>query len=147
MYGVRTMNDRVDQSLARRRFSMLLLVLFAAVAFGLAVIGVYGVVAFLVGQGRREIGIRVALGATPRNILSFVIRQGAALALVGTAIGLVAATAFARFIESLLFGVTARDVPTFVAVAVMLTAVATLASLIPAFRAARVDPTESLRSE
>jgi ABC-type antimicrobial peptide transport system permease subunit len=147
MYYVRTMQQRVDESLARRRFSMLLLAVFASVALALATIGIYGVMAYFVNQGRREIGIRMALGATQRNILSLVVRQGMALALCGIAIGLAGAVLLTRLIGSLLFGVEATDPVTFVGIALLLALVALLASYIPARRAARVDPLVALRYE
>jgi predicted permease len=147
MYYIRTMQQRVDESLARRRFSMLLLVVFAGVALALATIGIYGVMAYLVNQGTREIGIRVALGATRRNIVSLVVRQGMALALSGVAIGLAGAFLLTRLIRSLLFGVQATDPVTFVGIALLLGLVALLASYIPARRASRVDPLVALRYE
>jgi len=147
MYYVRTMQQRVDESLARRRFSMLLLAVFAGVALALATIGIYGVMAYLVNQGTREIGIRVALGATRRNIVSLVVRQGMALALSGVAIGLAGAVMLTRLIRSLLFGVEATDPVTFVGIALLLGLVALLASYIPARRASRVDPLVALRYE
>ncbi len=147
MYGVRTMAERVDESLARRRFSMLLLTLFAALALGLASIGTYGVLAYLVSQGTREIGIRLALGATPRRILVLIVRHGMSVALAGVALGVAGAFLLTRFMRTLLFGVTASDPLTFAAIAGLLTLVALFASYLPARRAARIDPMVSLRSE
>src|SRR6185436_13803373 len=134
IYNVRTMVQRVDESLARRRFSMLLLTLFAALALGLATIGIYGVIAYLVAQGTRELGIRMALGATPDAVLLMIVRHGLAFALT-------------RFMRSQLFGVAAADPATFVTVSLLLTGVALAASYIPARRAAAIDPIVSLRSE
>jgi len=147
MYYVRTMEQRVDESLARRRFSMLLLGVFASVALALATIGIYGVMAYLVNQGIREIGIRMALGATQRNILSLVVWQGMALALSGVTLGLVAAFLLTRLIRSLLFGVQATDPFTFAGIALLLVMIALFASYIPAQRAARIDPLMSLRCD
>ena len=147
MYYVRTMRQHVDESLARRRFSMLLLGVFAGVALVLATIGIYGVNAYLVSQNTREIGIRVALGATERNILGMVVRHGMTLALSGVAIGLTGAFLLTRLIRSLLFGVAAFDPFTFVGVSLLLALVALLASYISARRAARIDPMVSLRCD
>jgi len=147
MYNVGTMTERIDQSLARRRFSMTLLGLFAGVALVLGIMGVYAVMAYLVSQGTREIGIRMALGATPRDILSLVVRQGMVLAFSGVGIGLVGAFALTRFMRSLLFGIDASDAFTFTATPLLLTFVSLVASYIPARRAARIDPVVSLRWE
>ncbi len=147
VYGVRTMSHRVEDSLARRRFSMLLLTLFASLALGLAAIGVYGVMAYLVSQGARELGIRMALGATPRRILIMVVRQGLAVAAVGVGIGLISAFGLTRLMRRLLFGTEATDPLTFAAIALLLAAIALVASFVPALRAARIDPMVSLRSE
>lgn len=144
MYHVRTMADRVDASLARRRFSTLLLTLFAAVALALAALGVYGVIAYLVSQGTREVGIRIALGATPARIQALVVRQGMGMTAVGLSLGFVGALALTELMASLLFGVGARDPFTFVAIASLLTIVALAASYLPARRAARIDPVEAL---
>ena len=137
----------MSESLARKRFSMLLLAVFASFALVLATIGIYGVMAYLVNQGTREIGIRMALGASQRNVLSLVVRQGMALAVSGVMIGLAAALLLARLIRSLLFGVEATDPITFAAISFLLLLAALLVSYIPAQRAARVDPMVSLRSE
>jgi predicted permease len=147
IYHAMTMEQRVQESLARRRFSMLLLSLFAGLAVALAMIGIYGVVSYMVNQGTREIGIRLALGATPRAILHLVIGRGMALAIPGVLIGLLGSLVFTRMMRSLLFGVGPTDPLTFVAIPSLLIAVALLASYIPAQRATRVDPTVSLHSE
>ncbi len=147
IYGVRTMTQRVDDSLAARRFSMLLLTLLAAIALGLATIGVYGVMAYLVNQGVRELGIRMALGATPGAILRLIVGQGLSVALAGVTLGLLGALAVTRLMSSLLFGVEAHDPITFSTMALLLTLVAGAATALPAFRAARIDPMVSLRSE
>jgi predicted permease len=147
LYKVRTMSQRVDDSLARRRFIMLLLGLFAALALALATIGIYGVIAYLVGQGTREIGIRIALGAMRGDILRLIIGQGMAMALTGVALGLAGAFVFSRLVRAFLFGIGANDAVTFAAVPLLLTVVALMASYVPARRAARIDPMISLRCE
>jgi ABC-type antimicrobial peptide transport system permease subunit len=141
------MEQRVNESLARRRFSMMLLGVFAGIALGLATIGIYGVMAYLVSQGTRELGIRIALGASSRNILSLVIRQGMVLAVSGVTIGLAAAFVLARLIRSLLFGVEATDPITLAGISLLLAMITLLACYIPAQRAARIDPLISLRCE
>ena len=147
MYYVRTMGQRVDESLARRRFSMLLLGVFASVALVLATIGVYGVTTYLVNLGTRELGIRIALGASERHVLSLVVRQGMALALSGVTVGLAAAFLLTRLIRSLLFGVAATDPFTFVGISLLLAIVTLLATYIPAHRATQIDPMISLRQD
>jgi predicted permease len=147
MYSVRTMDDRVQESLARRRFSMLLLGIFAGVALVLATIGIYGVMAYLVNQGTREIGIRMAIGATQREIERLVVFQGMTLAVAGVGIGLAAAFVFARLMRSLLFGISTADPVTFAGISLLLTFVALLVTYIPARRAARIDPILCLRAE
>jgi predicted permease len=147
VYNVRAMGERVAESLARRRFAVRLLTLFAALGLGLSTIGVYGVIAYLVSQGTRELGIRIALGATPVGIVLMIVRQGMTLVLVGVSAGLIGALGVARLMRRLLFQVEAVDPATFAGVAVLLTLVTLVASLIPAARAARIDPIASLRSE
>ena len=147
LYQVRTMEQRVEESLARRRFSLVLLGLFAALALGLAAIGVYGVMAFLVNQSAREIGIRIALGATSGGILALVLRRAMALALSGIALGVAAAIPLARLLRGMLFGVRESDTLTFAAASVALAAVALVASYLPARRASRIDPLLSLQPE
>jgi predicted lysophospholipase L1 biosynthesis ABC-type transport system permease subunit len=147
MYNVRTMSERVVESLTRRRFAMQLLALFAGVALALATIGIYGVMSYLVNQGTRELGIRLALGATPATILWFIGKQTALLAVTGVACGLAGALVMTGFMQSLLFEIAPRDPATFAAIAVGLGSVALVAGLVPAGRAARIDPLVSLRSE
>ncbi len=147
MYGVKAMTERVAELLARRKFSMLLLGILAGVALVLATIGTYGVMAYLVNQGTRAIGIRMALGATQGDILRLVVAHGMTLALSGVAIGLAAAFLFSRLMRSLLFGIDASDPATFLAISVLLALVALAATYIPARRAARVDPILCLRAE
>ena len=147
MYYVRTMEQRVNESLARQRFSMMLLGVFASVALVLATIGIYGVMAYLVNQGTRELGIRIALGASPGNILRLVVRQGMVLAFSGVAIGLVAAFLLVRLMRSMLFGVEVTDPITFTGISLLLAIIALLACYIPAQRAARIDPMISLRCD
>jgi len=147
MFDVLTMEQRIAGSLARRRFTTTLLGVFAGLALVLATVGIYGIMAYLVNQGTREIGIRMALGATQRTILRLIVSQGLKLALSGVAIGVVASFAFGRLISGLLFGVTASDPVTFGAIAALLILIALIASYIPARRAARIDPMVSLRSE
>ena len=147
MYRVRTMDQRVDESLARRRFAMLLLTLFAALALGLAAVGIYGVMAYLVSQGARDLGIRLALGASPREVLLLIVRGGMTTAIAGVVIGVAGAMLAAGFMRSLLFGVEPLDPVTFSAIPALLTLVALAASYLPARRAARIDPVVCLRSE
>jgi ABC-type antimicrobial peptide transport system permease subunit len=121
--------------------------IFAAVALLLASVGIYGVVAYSVVRRTQEIGIRMALGANTRSVLALVLGQGSRLALVGIGCGLVGAAAFVRFLKSMLFGISPVDPFTFVAVAAVLGSAAVLASVIPARRAARVNPIRALRQE
>ena len=144
---VRTMEQLVETSLGQRRLSTLLLSLFAAIALSMASIGIYGVMSYSVTQRGREIGVRMALGAQRSSVLTLVLRQGMLLTLLGVAIGLAGAFAVTRLLESQLFGVPASDPATFVAVALLLSAIAAAATLIPAWRASKMDPVEALRSE
>jgi ABC-type antimicrobial peptide transport system permease subunit len=147
MYYVRTMEQRVDESLGRRRFSMLLLGVFASVALVLATIGIYGVMNYLVNQGIRELGIRIALGASQRDILSLVVGQGMALSLFGVTLGLAAAFLLTRLIRSMLFGVAPTDPFTFAGISLLLAMITLLATYIPAQRATQIDPVTSLRQD
>jgi predicted permease len=142
-----TMNDTIANSLADRRSLMILLDVFAVVALVLASIGLYGVISYLVGQRTQELGIRLALGASRMNILSLVLSHGMKMALIGVALGLVAAFGLTRLLSNLLYGVSATDPITFVAIAFLVTTVAVLACLLPARRATKVDPLVALRYE
>jgi len=146
VYDVSSMDQRLYGSLARQRFSMSLLGVFAVIALVLAAIGVYGVMAYSVNQRTHEIGVRMALGAHPGAILRLVIRQALILASLGVVVGLIGAFAFTRVLSSLLFGVGARDLFTFAVTPLLLGAIASLASYIPARRAAKVDPMIALKS-
>ena len=149
VYGFRTMDEIISSSVAARRFSMILLGVFAGLALILASVGIYGVISYLAGQRTHEIGVRVALGAQRRDVLRLVVGQGAGMALTGVAAGLAAAFALTRFMArySLLFRVSATDPLTFAVVAVLLTLVALAACYLPARRAMRVDPVVALRDE
>src|SRR5579863_429651 len=147
LYHVATLLQVLSESLASRRFNMLLLGIFAGIALPLATVGIYGVMAFSVTQRTHEIGIRMALGAQKGDVLRMVVGQGLKLALIGVAIGIAGALALTRFLSSLLYGVKPIDPLTFVAVSLILTAVALLASYMPARRATKVDPMVALRYE
>jgi predicted permease len=144
-----TMNARIDDSQSAwiHRFSAWLVGGFAAIALVLSVIGLYGVIAYSVGQRTREIGIRMAFGAQPQSVNRMVLREAAFLTSLGIIIGLACAVAASNMLKSLLFGVQSWDIPTLVAVAMVLSAVALFASYIPARRAAGVNPVEALRAE
>ena len=147
VYEIRSMQDRLYDSLARQRFSTTMLSVFAGLALVLAAIGIYGVMAYLVNQGAREMGIRIALGATPRNILLLVVKSGMTLALCGVASGLAGALLLTKAMGSLLYGIDATDPFTYISISGMLMAIALVACYFPARRAARVDPMISLRCE
>ena len=147
VYDISTMEQRVQDSMTRQRFAMTMLGAFAIFAMILAAIGIYGVMSFLVTQSTADIAIRVALGARRASILSLVVRQGMGLAIMGIAVGLVAALGLTRTMNSLLFGVKPTDPPTFLWVLAMLLLVALSACLVPAARAMRIDPMTALRTE
>jgi putative ABC transport system permease protein len=149
LFQVNTMEELLadSPSVFERRYLLLLLGALAASALALAVVGLYGVIAYSVAQRTQEIGIRVALGAQMRDILALVVGQGMKLALAGVAVGLAGAFGFTRLLSALLFGISATDPATFSLVAVLLLVVALLACWAPARRAARVDPMVALRYE
>jgi putative ABC transport system permease protein len=145
--SVRTMEEVYDKSIARISFTLVMLGIAGAMALALGIIGIYGVMSYTVSQRKREIGIRLALGAQSGNVLQMVLKQGAKLTLVGVAIGIGAAFGLTRLMTHLLFGVAAHDPLTFVAVAALLLLIALLACYIPARRAALVNPMVALRCE
>ena len=147
VFDIQTMPSRMSASMARQRFSTIMLGAFAVFALILAVVGVYGVMSHLVTQGAHDIGVRMALGAERRSILLMVLRQGMELTVAGSILGIIGAIALTRVMASLLFGVSTTDVTTFTAVPLMLIATAAIASYIPALRATRVDPVVALRDE
>jgi len=144
---VRTLTQHLSQSVAPQRFNTLLLTLFAAVALFLAVVGIYGVMSYVVTQRSHELGIRMALGAERNSLLRLVMGQGMTLALWGVAIGLAASFALTRLIASQLYGVTPTDPLTLVGAALLFFAVALLACVVPGLKATRVDPMVALRYE
>jgi len=145
--SVTTMEQQLSEQLSPRRFQTTLLTIFSLVALLLAGVGIFGLLHYSVAQRTHEIGIRMALGAHPREIVKLVVKDGAKLAVAGLVIGAIAATAVTRFMKSLFFGVTSTDPATFVSVVILLMMVALLACYVPAHRAARVDPTVALRYE
>ncbi len=147
MYRVFTMEQLVDRSMARLSFTMLTLFTASALALVLGAVGIYGTISYAVSRRTREIGVRMALGATAENVRRMVVAQGGRVALVGVVIGLVAAALSARVLESLLFEVRARDPLVFAAVSVVTVGVALVASYLPARRASAVDPVEAIRTE
>jgi putative ABC transport system permease protein len=147
IYNVRTLEDMIDKSTARPQFQLLLLGSFAALALLMASLGLYGVMSYAVTQRTREIGIRMAFGAKPRDVLKLVVGGGLTLTLGGVAVGLIAAFALTRVMASLLFGVSATDPLTFGVVPLLIIGVSFLACYIPARRATKVDPMIALRYE
>lgn len=142
-----SMEGQIEIQTSARRFRTWLLGLFAALAMLLSAVGIYGVIGYSAAQRTHEIGIRMALGAPRSTVLSMILRQGMALALVGLGVGLGASVALTRLISALLFGVAPTDPTTFAVVAVILLAVAGGATLFPALRAMRVNPLAALRAE
>ena len=144
---VRSMEQVQGDSIADRRLTVWLLGVFAALAIVLAAVGIYGVISFSVARRTREIGVRMALGASRADVLRMIVREGMRTAAIGLAAGLVAALALTRVMRSILYEVTATDPAVFAAIALLLAAVAALASYIPARRATRIDPIAALRYE
>ncbi|HXJ93930.1 MAG TPA: ABC transporter permease [Terriglobia bacterium] len=147
IFDVRTMERVVSDSVAGRRFSMLLLGVFAGLALVLAAVGIYGVISYTVTQRTHEIGIRMALGAERSNVLTLVVEDGLRLLLIGVGVGLAAALGLTRLMSSMLYGVRPTDIATFATVSLLLAGVALLASYVPARRATKVDPMVALRCE
>jgi ABC-type antimicrobial peptide transport system permease subunit len=141
------MESVFGDSVSRQRFLSLLLAIFAGVALALAAIGTYGVLSYLVTERQREIGIRVALGASTAGIVRLVLRQGMSITLTGLAIGILGALTLAKVVQTLLFGVKPTDPVTYVGVGLMILVVALIACLVPANRAMRVDPLVAIRNE
>jgi putative ABC transport system permease protein len=147
IYDMRTMDEVRAASVAERRFILILVMAFGGLALTLAAVGVYGVMALVVSERTQEMGIRLALGARPLQVLGLVVQQGLRLAVVGVAIGLAASVALTPLMSGLLFGVSATDPAALVAVPLVLLAIATVACVVPARRAMRVDPVTALRYE
>jgi putative ABC transport system permease protein len=147
VFGVRTMDEYLERTLTSKRLMMIVLALFAAVALTLAAVGIYGVMSYAVAQRTSEIGLRMALGAHPRDVLRLVVGQGVLLTIAGLVLGIGAAWWLTRLMTTLLFDVSATDPLTFAGVAMLLASVAFLATWIPARRAANVDPLVALRHE
>jgi len=147
VYEIRTMRDRMSDSLARQRFSTIMLAAFAVFALILGAVGVYGVMSYMVTQGTHDIGVRIALGAQRNSIVRLVVRRGMEMATAGIVIGLIGAAALTRVMASLLFGVSAIDIVTFSVVPLILAAIALVATYLPARRATQVDPMVALRAE
>ncbi|HEV8139891.1 MAG TPA: FtsX-like permease family protein, partial [Pyrinomonadaceae bacterium] len=147
VYALKPMTEYLRDSLSRRRFNLILLTIFSCIALTLAAVGIYGVISYGVTQRTHEMGIRMALGAKPRDVLKLVIRQAMLMTLGGVGIGLLAAWALTRLMKSLLFNVGVTDPLTFAAIALLMTLIAMLAVLLPARRATKVDPLVALRYE
>ena len=147
MINVQTMEEIIAESLAARRVSMIVLCVFAALALGLASMGIYGVISYLVGQRTHEIGIRMALGARQADVLRQILGESMKMTVIGVVIGLLAAAGLTRLMANLLFGISATDPLTFAGVGMILATVALAACFVPARRAMKVDPIIALRYE
>jgi predicted lysophospholipase L1 biosynthesis ABC-type transport system permease subunit len=147
VFGVKSVEQMLGDMVAQRRFSMVLIGTFAALALTLGIIGVYGVTSYLVAQRTREVGLRLALGAQPAQLVSMVIRQGMVVAVIGIGLGLVGALGVGRLMSGLLYGVTPTDLVTLVSIPVLIAIATLVANWVPARRAARVDPLVALRNE
>jgi ABC-type antimicrobial peptide transport system permease subunit len=147
LYDMRTMSTLRSQAVSTRRFVLLIVAAFGALALGLAAIGVYGVMSLIVSERTREVGVRLALGAEPSQLLTMIVLQAAKLAGLGVAIGLVVALPLAPLLDSQLYGIQSFDPMTFVSVPIVLLLIAALAALVPARKAMRIDPLAALRIE
>jgi putative ABC transport system permease protein len=147
LFGFKSLDELVSETVGSQRFAMILLSIFAGLALVLSAVGVFGVISHLVSQRTREIGVRVALGAQRSDVLRLILSEGARLILFGVAIGLAASLGLTRLLATILFGVRTSDPVTLIFVSVILSAVAFLACYIPAQRATRVDPMVALRYE
>jgi len=146
VYNVRPMQEVVSGALSSRRFGMVLLGLFALLALALACVGIYGVIAYSVAQRASEIGIRLALGAEPKAVVTLILAGGFRLAVAGVGLGLILSIWLTRFLENALYGVQATDAVTFAGSSILLVAIAILASYLPAWRASKLDPANTLRA-
>jgi putative ABC transport system permease protein len=147
VFGIRTMEEVMADAVVQRRFAMLLLGMFAAVALALSAVGIYGVISYSVSQRTHEIGVRVALGASSRDVLRLIMAQGMKLTVLGAAVGVAGAFAVTRFLAFLMFGISATDPFTFAGITFLLSVVALAACYVPARRAMKVDPITALRHE
>jgi ABC-type antimicrobial peptide transport system permease subunit len=147
MWKIRSVDWLVERSVVDRKFLLALMIMFAALALALTVIGLYGVISYLVSQRTQEIGIRMALGAQVRHILQLILKHGVLLVALGVGLGIIAAILVTRLMSHLLYGITPTDPLTFSAIAVLLTFIALVACYLPARRAAHVDPVVALRTE
>jgi ABC-type antimicrobial peptide transport system permease subunit len=147
VFDIKTMQERLADSLAPQRFHLLLIAIFTLIAVVLSAVGVYGVMSYVVAQRHREIGIRIAMGAGLEHVFRLVLGESVTLAMLAVVVGLVGARASMRFLHSMLYGVTAVDALTFTIMPLVLLAIAIAASFVPIMKALRIDPTVALREE